>query len=278
MSRHRSPSGRYAHPRPATGVAFPGALTEPPRRSGARHRVATPTAVRNGMNAAAAAGGVLAVVVPGVGMATAPVPGAAADESSLIRLASDEQPVDGDADPNLRTRTGVVLVSSAPDEPEPPQVDVAGLVKAAGLADVARRIEDERAARAASANCDADLDGLGRVKPWVRDAAAFLSCLYDEPRLGGVAQRSRSSDHPSGHALDLMVRGERGDRIAECALANQDELGITYVLWEQRANYGDGWERMSDRGSDTENHNDHVHISFERSAPDEGEPLAERCD
>jgi hypothetical protein len=277
VSRHRSPSGRYAHPRPEPEVALPGAPTEPPRRSGARHRAATPAAVRNGMNAAAAAGGALAVVVPTVGIVTAPAPGAAADESSLIRLAADEQPVGDRGSAALRARTGIVPVSAELDEPEPTQVDVAGLVKAAGLAEVARRIEEERAARSAMANCDADLDGLGRVKPWVRDAARFLSCLYDEPRLGGVAQRSRSSDHPSGHAVDLMVRGERGDRIAECALANQDELGITYVLWEQRANDGDGWERMSDRGSDTENHKDHVHISFEKSAPDEGDPLAERC-
>ena len=73
-----------------------------------------------------------------------------------------------------------------------------------------------------------------------------------------------------------MVSGARGDRIAACALANQRELGVEYVLWRQRANYGDGWERMSDRGGDTANHEDHVHISFERDTPD-GDPLATRC-
>jgi hypothetical protein len=229
--------------------------------------------VRNGMTAAAAAGGALAVVVPMAAITTGPVLGAAAGESSVVRLASDEEQADESTTTIRRARSAVVPVTSAPDEPEPTQVDVSELIKAAGLADVARRAEEERAARA---NCDPDVDGLGRVKPWVRDAAEFLSCLFDEPRLIGVGQRSRSSDHPSGLALDLMVRGERGDRIAACALANQEELGISYVIWEQRVNYGDGWERMSDRGSVTENHFDHVHISFERRAPD-GDPLAERC-
>jgi hypothetical protein len=172
---------------------------------------------------------------------------------------------------DVRMLTSIVPVT-ATDEPEQPEFDVSDLVKAAGLAEAAREVEERRAA----AECDADLDGIGRVKPWVRDAARFLSCLYDEPDLIGVAQRSRDSDHPRGLALDLMVRGERGDRIAECALANQDELGVDYVIYKQRVNYGDGWERMADRGGITENHYDHVHVSFERGGGG-GVPLADRC-
>ncbi|OLT21596.1 hypothetical protein BJF78_08295 [Pseudonocardia sp. CNS-139] len=224
--------------------------------------------MRNGMSAAATAGGVLAVVVPAVAVAT-PAPTTGGDAAE-VRLASD-----ADRDAQVRMIASIVPVDSAPD-PEPPEVDVGDLLKAAGLADVARQAEELRAAREAAAHCDADLDGLGRVKPWVRAAARFLSCLYDEPTLIGVSRRSRHSDHPSGHAVDLMVRGERGDRIAECALANREELGISYVIWEQRVNHGDGWERMEDRGGDTENHVDHVHISFERSSPD-GVPDASRC-
>jgi hypothetical protein len=228
------------------------------------------------MTAAAAAGGALAVVVPTVGTIAGPVPGAVADESAVVRLAADEQVPEESAAQPVRAATELVHVTSSPDEPEFPQVDVFELIKAAGLADVARQAQQERLAREGKATCGADLRRLGPVKPWVRDAAGFLSCLYDEPRLIGVAQRSRISDHPRGLAVDLMVRGERGDRIAECALANQEELGVTYVIWEQRVNYGDGWERMADRGGDTENHVDHVHISFEKKSPS-GDPVAERC-
>jgi hypothetical protein len=227
------------------------------------------------MAAAAAAGGALAVVMPTVAITTGPAQEAAADDATVLRLAAGQDATDV-ATGGLRMLASIVPVAHV-REPEPPEVDVSDLLKAAGLADVARRAEEERAAREAAARCDVDLDGLGRVKPWVREAARFLSCLYDEPDLIGVAQRSRDSDHPRGLGLDLMVRGERGDRIAQCALANQEELGISYVIWEQRVNYGDGWERMSDRGGDTENHFDHVHISFERSSPGGETALVERC-
>jgi hypothetical protein len=275
VSRHRSPGGRYAPPRPdVCAVALPGA----PGTRPARHRAATESALRNGMTAAAAASGVLAVVVPTIPPPDPATSVPAADDATVLRLAADEEAAvaQHDADDERRMLASVVPVGDTA-EPEPPEVDIADLLKAVGLADVARRAEELQAAREAAAHCDADLDGLGRVKPWVRDAARFLSCLFAEPTLIGVSRRSRDSDHPRGLALDLMVRGERGDRIAACALANRKALGIAYVIWEQRVNYGDGWERMEDRGSDTENHFDHVHISFERTAPTTI-PVAARCD
>lgn len=208
------------------------------------------------MAAAAAAGGALVVTVPA--LSTAPTSAVADD--MYIRSAATETD-------DVRMVANLVPVT-ATHEPEAPELDVSDLVKAVGL----HAIEERRA----EANCDADLSSLGRVKPWVRDAARFLSCLYDEPDLIGIGQRSRDSDHPRGLAVDLMTRGEKGDRIAECALDNQEELGVEYVIWKQRINYGDGWERMEDRGGITENHYDHVHVSFERSRGD-GTPAAERC-
>ena len=212
------------------------------------------------MAAAAAAGGALVVTVPVV---SAPGTSALADDT-YVRSAAAE--ID-----DVRMLASIVPVA-APHEPEPPELDVSDLVKGAGLYEEARAIEERRAA----ANCDAALGDLGAVKPWVRNAARFLSCLYDEPDLIGVARRARDSDHPRGLAVDLMARGEKGDRIAKCALANKEELGIDYVIWKQRVNYGDGWERMEDRGGITENHYDHVHVSFERGGGD-GTPFAERC-
>jgi hypothetical protein len=274
VSRHRSPGGRYAPPRPGTrAVALPGAHGTRP----ARHRAAVESALRNGLTAAATAGGVLAVVVPTV-PPPAPAGALAADDATVLRLTADEEADAGRAagGDHVRMVVSVVPVVDTP-EPQPPEVDVSELLKAIGLADVAREAEELQAAREAAARCGADLDGLGRVKPWVRDAARFLSCLFDEPTLIGVSRRSRDSDHPRGLALDLMVRGERGDRIAACALANREALGISYVIWKQRVNHGDGWERMEDRGNATENHFDHVHISFERRAPN-GTPRADLCD
>jgi hypothetical protein len=216
------------------------------------------------MAAAAAAGGALVVTVPAVSTPVHSAVSAVADDT-YVRPAAAELD-------DVRMITSIVPVTH---ESEPPEVDVSHLVKASGLYEEARALAERQAA----ATCDIDLGNLGPVKPWVRSAARFLACLYDEDEdeLIGVAQRSRHSDHPTGLALDLMVRGEKGDRIARCALVNKDELGVDYVIWKQRINYGDGWERMADRGGITENHYDHVHISFKRGSGGDDAPLVERC-
>lgn len=150
---------------------------------------------------------------------------------------------------------------SGDDEPEPGEDAGSGAGRGAGPS---------------SASCDIDTSGLGDVQSWVEDAAGFLGCAYGQPDLLGVGSRGNASDHPSGHALDLMVRGETGDRIAECAMANADELGVKYVIWDQQIDTGSGFEAMEDRGGDTANHKDHVHISFEDSAGS-GSPDLGKC-
>ncbi|MBA3456987.1 MAG: hypothetical protein H0T42_28115 [Deltaproteobacteria bacterium] len=81
----------------------------------------------------------------------------------------------------------------------------------------------------------------------------------------------------ASRALDILVSdvyGMRssdndalGDLVAAYALTHQVPSGITYVIWRQRINSGTGWRPMADRGSITQNHYDHVHISFETTAP-----------
>jgi len=58
-----------------------------------------------------------------------------------------------------------------------------------------------------------------------------------------------------------------GDRVAAWGLAHQAEFGVSYVIFRQRINDGTGWKPMEDRGSITQNHYDHVHVSFEETAP-----------
>ena len=60
-----------------------------------------------------------------------------------------------------------------------------------------------------------------------------------------------------------MVDRATGNALAACALRNQDALGVSYVIWRQRINFGSGWQPMEDRGGVTANHFDHVHVSFE---------------
>lgn len=111
--------------------------------------------------------------------------------------------------------------------------------------------------------CSTELEG---TQPHVAQVGNHVLKKFDVDSVGGVASRSGASDHPSGLALDFMTTGASGDRIAEYVLDNQSEFGVTYVIWEQRYNDGSGWSYMEDRGSDTANHYDHVHVSFEQSA------------
>lgn len=73
-------------------------------------------------------------------------------------------------------------------------------------------------------------------------------------------------DHGVGKALDIMVRGAKGDEIARWLQQNADELGIHQLIWRQRIWYSgtsfDAWKGMEDRGSETANHFDHVHVSM----------------
>jgi len=53
------------------------------------------------------------------------------------------------------------------------------------------------------------------------------------------------------------------NQLADYVAANLGPLGIRYVIWKQRINLGSGWSGMEDRGSITQNHFDHVHITFQ---------------
>ena len=81
-----------------------------------------------------------------------------------------------------------------------------------------------------------------------------------------------NDDHGKGLAFDFVVNDntELGDQIANYATSDMESNDINYVIWKQRfyANYdsyygpANTWNLMPDRGGDTANHYDHVHVSF----------------
>jgi hypothetical protein len=133
--------------------------------------------------------------------------------------------------------------------------------------------EDAPAGPRGAGGCDRPTGQLGAVKPHVRAAAQFLGCTFDASDVLGVAGRSNASDHPGGRALDFVVDRATGDRLAACAARNRAALGVSYVIWRQRIDTGEGFRPMEDRGSPTANHLDHVHISFDRGGGT-GDPTA----
>ena len=104
--------------------------------------------------------------------------------------------------------------------------------------------------------------------------AAFkeeIANLFDITSFSGY-RPGDSGDHGKGLAIDFMVPegSELGDKIAEYAIQNMASRGISYIIWKQRfyapfdSKYGPAntWNPMPDRGSVTENHYDHVHVSM----------------
>ena len=80
------------------------------------------------------------------------------------------------------------------------------------------------------------------------------------------------TDHSTGRALDLMIPNYRsasgkalGYKLAAWAKANAKPLGINYVIWNQHIwniqRDSEGWRYMADRGGDSANHKNHVHIT-----------------
>ena len=105
---------------------------------------------------------------------------------------------------------------------------------------------------------------LAGVKPYVLSAANELGGRFGIKTIGGVGDRPNQSDHPGGKALDFMTRS--GGSLASFAEKYAKRLNIKYIIWNQHiwsvGRAKEGWRMMEDRGGDTANHKDHVHISF----------------
>ena len=98
-----------------------------------------------------------------------------------------------------------------------------------------------------------------------------IAAKFGITNIGGYREGD-PEDHGQGLAVDVMVptSSELGDQVAQYAIDNMDRAGISYIIWKQQFYmpvnniYGPAntWNQMPDRGGDTANHNDHVHISF----------------
>ena len=81
-----------------------------------------------------------------------------------------------------------------------------------------------------------------------------------------LGRRSSSGYHGQGRALDCMISNTTvGWEAARWLRANAKSLGVMEVIYRQQIwtvqRSSDGWRPMSDRGSPTANHMDHVHVS-----------------
>lgn len=82
-----------------------------------------------------------------------------------------------------------------------------------------------------------------------------IAAQFPEVKTIGGVRQDAIADHPSGHALDIMVGSnqELGDRINEYIRANQQTLGIDSTIWR------DKWADFSGNASTVAGHQDHIH-------------------
>jgi Bacterial SH3 domain len=81
-----------------------------------------------------------------------------------------------------------------------------------------------------------------------------------------LGRRTSSGYHGQGRAVDCMISDSTvGWEIAKWVRANAESLGAMEVIYRQQIwtvqRSSEGWRPMSDRGSPTANHMDHVHVS-----------------
>jgi hypothetical protein len=174
---------------------------------------------------------------------------AAADQAVL-----DRQRAEADAAAKARAEAEAAQAAAAPAQ--------AGAAAPAAAA--------PRASAAAAGTVARITNTAGPVAAVVQAAAnAVVSTVpgADSITLGGT--RPSAADpggHPSGLALDYMVMSDAalGNAIVEYHKAHWDELGVDYIIWQQRmlSSPNGSWKAMADRGGATANHMDHPHVNY----------------
>jgi hypothetical protein len=111
---------------------------------------------------------------------------------------------------------------------------------------------------------DSPTEEFWGVQPHVAQAGHHIQDTFGVDTVYGYRSGPGAYDHDTGLALDFMTYSDvaLGNRIVTHLENHWAHYGISYVVWQQQVNYGYGWQMMEDRGDPTQNHMDHVHVTF----------------
>jgi len=182
-----------------------------------------------------------------------------------VRTAPD---LDADVVEVLPARAKVRITSA--DKGQWQQVVVDGKARWVREDFLARKRPAAQPAEPAGLSGAACATGSGVEAPLVRNAIdvhrAVCARFPQISTYGGY--RPGGGYHSRGQALDIMVSGARGLEVARFLQAHAKELGVMELIYQQRIwtvqRASEGWRHMSDRGSATDNHYDHVHVTVYR--------------
>ena len=182
----------------------------------------------------------------------------AAEQPAATSEASSEAPATSEAPAEQPAATSEAS-SEAPATSEAPAEQPAATSEVASEAP---------AAQPASTNT---LPTDPHLQPQAEAFRQDVAAQFGLTDIGGYREGD-PQDHGKGLAVDVMVPvgSEVGNQVAQYAVDNISNAGISYVIYRQQFYapvdniYGPAntWNQMPDRGSVTENHYDHVHVSF----------------
>lgn len=131
------------------------------------------------------------------------------------------------------------------------------------LADTKPKPEPPAPAGLSSAPCPDSGPENGLTAEAVR---VYRSVCHAFPQITSYGGWDAHGEHSSGKAIDIMTSDVAlGNAIAAYLQTHASELDLYDILWRQRiwtpVRAAEGWRPLSDRGSATANHYDHVHVS-----------------
>lgn len=214
--------------------------------------------------------------VPVAPVAEAPVVEVPAAETPA-QPAVPETPSYGAPAPNVEVQNQEVAPAAAPEAPATPEAPAApqSAPQSAPVAEEAPAAETTAAPEvqplASTPTTGNAIPTDPNLQPQAEAFRQEIAAKFGITNIGGYREGD-PEDHGKGLAVDVMVptNSELGDQVAQYAIDNMDRAGISYIIWKQQFYmpvnniYGPAntWNQMPDRGGDTANHNDHVHISF----------------
>ena len=172
---------------------------------------------------------------------------------------------------NVEVQNQEVAPAAAPEAPAAPQSapQSAPVAEEAPAAETTAAPEVQPVASTPTSGNTIPTDP--NLQPQAEAFRQEIAAKFGITNIGGYREGD-PEDHGKGLAVDVMVptNSELGDQVAQYAIDNMDRAGISYIIWKQQFYmpvnniYGPAntWNQMPDRGGDTANHNDHVHISF----------------
>ena len=84
------------------------------------------------------------------------------------------------------------------------------------------------------------------------------------PQITSYGGQANRGEHGGGKAIDVMVSGALGYQVRDFLFAHRYELNLFDIIYSKQIwtiqRDGEGFRGMSDRGSATANHYDHVHV------------------